>query len=162
MDCGEFTVSDEIVYTFLKPSVSEDYSDVSKYVITPIGGTFETTSYDDDALEHSISFRLQFECTRYDTMYDDEGGAQQLNILTKTRGLLLWRQSGLLIHIHQALPILGRTPIRHQSTTNQAGPLATITISIIAILLAILFGNTGGFIPTMPVGTEYARFYICG
>jgi hypothetical protein len=45
---GEFTVSDEIVYTFLKPSVSEDYSDVSKYVITPIGGTFETTSYDDD------------------------------------------------------------------------------------------------------------------
>ena len=34
-----------------------------------------------------------------------------------------------------------------------AGPLATISISILAILLSILFGNTGGFIPTVPVGT---------
>ena len=34
-----------------------------------------------------------------------------------------------------------------------AGPLNTITISILAILLSILFGNTGGFIPTVPVGT---------
>ncbi len=36
---------------------------------------------------------------------------------------------------------------------DHAGPLATITISILAILLSILFGNTGGFIPTVPVGT---------
>lgn len=34
-----------------------------------------------------------------------------------------------------------------------AGPLATITISTLAILLSILFGNTGGFIPTAPAGT---------
>lgn len=34
-----------------------------------------------------------------------------------------------------------------------AGPLATISISILAILLSILFGNTGGFIPTAPAGT---------
>ncbi|MGI5879553.1 MAG: hypothetical protein ACOX6L_03010 [Syntrophomonadaceae bacterium] len=34
-----------------------------------------------------------------------------------------------------------------------AGPLAAISISILAILLSILFGNTGGFIPTAPVGT---------
>lgn len=32
-------------------------------------------------------------------------------------------------------------------------PLSTISISILAILLSILFGNTGGFIPTVPVGT---------
>jgi hypothetical protein len=36
---------------------------------------------------------------------------------------------------------------------DHAGPLATITISTLAILLSILFGNTGGFIPTVPVGT---------
>jgi hypothetical protein len=34
-----------------------------------------------------------------------------------------------------------------------AGPLTTLVISILAILLSILFGNTGGFIPTVPVGT---------
>jgi hypothetical protein len=37
--------------------------------------------------------------------------------------------------------------------SDHAGPLATITISTLAILLSILFGNTGGFIPTVPVGT---------
>ncbi|NCC63009.1 MAG: hypothetical protein EOM12_19325, partial [Verrucomicrobiae bacterium] len=37
--------------------------------------------------------------------------------------------------------------------SDHAGPLATIAISILAILLSILFGNTGGFIPTVPVGT---------
>lgn len=36
---------------------------------------------------------------------------------------------------------------------DHADPLATISISILAILLSILFGNTGGFIPTVPVGT---------
>jgi hypothetical protein len=155
---GEFTVSDEIVYTFLKPSVSEDYSDVSKYVITPIGGTFETTSYDDDALEHSISFRLQFECTRYDTMYDDEGGS------TTTQHTYEDTWSFTLETVGFTDPYPSSTTDTRQDTnqdtnqdsnqaTNQAGPLATITISIIAILLAILFGNTGGFIPTMPVGT---------
>jgi hypothetical protein len=151
---GEFTISDEIVYTFLKPSVSEDYSDVSKYVITPIGGTFETTSYDDDALEHSISFRLQFECTRYDTMYDDEGGS------TTTQHTYEDTWSFTLETVGFTDPYPSSTTDTRQDTnqdtnqaTNQAGPLATITISIIAILLAILFGNTGGFIPTMPVGT---------
>jgi hypothetical protein len=34
-----------------------------------------------------------------------------------------------------------------------AGPLTTIAISILAILISILFGNTGGFIPTAPVKT---------
>ena len=42
---------------------------------------------------------------------------------------------------------------KNKSSDNPAGPLATITISILAILLSILFGNTGGFIPTVPVGT---------
>jgi hypothetical protein len=37
--------------------------------------------------------------------------------------------------------------------SDHAGPLATITISTLAILLSILLGNTGGFIPTVPVGT---------
>jgi hypothetical protein len=36
---------------------------------------------------------------------------------------------------------------------DHTGPLSTISISILAILLSILFGNTGGFIPTVPVGT---------
>jgi hypothetical protein len=34
-----------------------------------------------------------------------------------------------------------------------AGPLTTIAISILAILMSILFGNPGGFIPTAPVVT---------
>ena len=34
-----------------------------------------------------------------------------------------------------------------------AGPLTTIAISILAILMSILFGNTGGFIPAAPVVT---------
>lgn len=38
-------------------------------------------------------------------------------------------------------------------SADHAGPLATISISILAILLSILFGNTGGFIPTVPAGT---------
>lgn len=42
---------------------------------------------------------------------------------------------------------------KNKSADNPAGPVATITISILAILLSILFGNTGGFIPTVPVGT---------
>lgn len=42
---------------------------------------------------------------------------------------------------------------KNKSSGNPAGPMATITISILAILLSILFGNTGGFIPTVPVGT---------
>lgn len=42
---------------------------------------------------------------------------------------------------------------KNKSSDNPAGPLATISISILAILLSILFGNTGGFIPTVPVGT---------
>ena len=42
---------------------------------------------------------------------------------------------------------------KNKSSDNPAGPVATITISTLAILLSILFGNTGGFIPTVPVGT---------
>lgn len=34
-----------------------------------------------------------------------------------------------------------------------ADPLTTLVISILALLLSILFGNTGGFIPPVPVGT---------
>jgi hypothetical protein len=37
--------------------------------------------------------------------------------------------------------------------TGFADPLETLVISILAILISILFGNTGGFIPTVPVGT---------
>lgn len=43
--------------------------------------------------------------------------------------------------------------IDNSGNSDHAGPLSTITISILAILLSILFGNTGGFIPTVPVGT---------
>lgn len=42
---------------------------------------------------------------------------------------------------------------KNKSSDNPAGPLATISISILGILLSILFGNTGGFIPTVPAGT---------
>jgi hypothetical protein len=40
--------------------------------------------------------------------------------------------------------------------------LATIFISILAILLSILFGNTGGFIPTVPAGTGGAPAPVGG
>ena len=36
--------------------------------------------------------------------------------------------------------------------TDFADPLTTLVISILAILLSILFGGTGGFVPTTPVG----------
>ena len=53
----------------------------------------------------------------------------------------------------------GKTPSgifgkdKDKSSDSPADPLSTISISILAILLSILFGNTGGFIPTAPVGT---------
>ena len=46
--------------------------------------------------------------------------------------------------------ILGKD--KDNSSDSPAGPLSTITISILAILLSILFGNTGGFIPAAPAG----------
>jgi len=71
---GEFTVPDEIVYTMLTPSVSENYSNISKFRMAPYEGSLETTSYDGKGSEHHILFKLQFHCTRTDTVYDVEGG----------------------------------------------------------------------------------------
>jgi len=45
---------------------------------------------------------------------------------------------------------------RSSGKDDPAGPLTTLVISILAILLSILFGNTGGFIPTVPAGTDGA------
>ena len=72
---GKFSVPDEIVYTVLTPSVSENYSNVSKFRLVPYEGSLETTSYDDEELEHHILFKLKFHCTRTDTIYDVEGGS---------------------------------------------------------------------------------------
>lgn len=42
--------------------------------------------------------------------------------------------------------------------TDFADPLTTLVISVLAILLSILFGNTGGFIPTVPAGADLGRW----
>ncbi|KAF5046661.1 hypothetical protein DSECCO2_468450 [anaerobic digester metagenome] len=42
---------------------------------------------------------------------------------------------------------------REDGDNDHADPLTTLAISILGILLSILFGNTGGFIPTVPAGT---------
>ena len=177
---GEFSVPDEIVYTILKPSVSESYTDVSRFNITPYGGSFETISYDDDNLEHHIFFKLQFHCTRTDTIHDVEGGSTTNEHSYDDQ----WTFDMETVEFSDPYPL--EDIVSEGSTTenkkkvelkgeirddgdgkylriswdtgnsrnnNHAGPLATITISTLAILLSILFGNTGGFIPTVPVGT---------
>ena len=177
---GEFSVPDEIVYTILKPSVSESYTDVSRFSITPYGGSFETISYDDDNLEHHIFFKLQFHCTRTDTIHDVEGGSTTNEHSYDDQ----WTFDMETVEFSDPYPL--EDIVSEGSTTenkkkvelkgeirddgdgkylriswdtgnsrnnDHAGPLATISISILAILLSILFGNTGGFIPTVPVGT---------
>jgi hypothetical protein len=177
---GEFSVPDEIVYTILKPSVSESYTDVSRFSITPYGGSFETISYDDDNLEHHIFFKLQFHCTRTDTIHDVEGGSTTNEHSYDDQ----WTFDMETVEFSDPYPL--EDIVSEGSTTenkkkvelkgeirddgdgkylriswdtgnsrnnDHAGPVATITISTLAILLSILFGNTGGFIPTVPVGT---------
>ncbi|NLP25103.1 MAG: hypothetical protein GX382_11395, partial [Syntrophomonadaceae bacterium] len=172
---GEFAVPDEIVYTVLTPSVSESHSNISKFSITPYGGSFETTSYDDEESEHHILFKLQVHITRTDTVYDVEGGSttsehsydDELIFATRTVGFLdpypmqdadIVQKAGTKGKWEYYKPedrqwgfryTFGGTKSKH---TEHAGPLATIFISILAILLSILFGNTGGFIPTVPAG----------
>lgn len=182
---GEFSVPDAIVYTTLTPSVSESHSNISKFSITPYGGAFETTSYDDDELEHNIMFKLRFHCTRTDTVYDVEGGSttsehsydDELIFATRTVGFL---DPYPMEDIHSAQSSANHGEWEYYKPEDRdwgfrysfggtrskdaehAGPLATIFISILAILLSILFGNTGGFIPTVPAGTGGAPAPVGG
>jgi hypothetical protein len=169
---GEFTVPDEIVYTLLAPSVSESYSNISKFSFTPYGGSFKTTSY--DGLEHHILFKLRFHCNRTDTVYDVEGGSTT----TENSYDDEWTFSMETVGFSDPYPIEDTDSTQNagakgewkfykpegggwgwrktsggSGNSDHAGPLATITISTLAILLSILFGNTGGFIPTVPVET---------
>lgn len=141
---GEFTVPDEIVYTVLTPSVSENYSNISKFRMVPYEGSLETTSYDDKGSEHHILFKLQFHCTRTDTVYDVEGGAQQLKIHTMTNGLLVWRQLDFPTHIQWSIPTLHKTQELRESgnITNQR-----IETGAFDIILAAIAQKT----PSMPV-----------
>lgn len=173
---GEFSVPDEIVYTILKPSVSENYSDVSRFSITPYGGSFETTSYDDDNLEHHIFFKLRFHCTRTDTLYDVEGGStttqnsydDEWTFYMETVGFSdpypiedtdSTQNTGANAKSKYYKPEDRDWGLKYdlggnsEKNTEHADPLATIIISILAILLSILLGNTGGFLPTAPTGT---------
>ena len=173
---GEFTVPDEIVYTMLTPSVSENYSNISKFRMAPYEGSLETTSYDGKGSEHHILFKLQFHCTRTDTVYDVEGGSTT----TENSYDDEWTFNMETVRFSDPYPIEDTDSTQNAGAKGKweyykpedrdwgfrynfggnsakeaehAGPLATISISILAILLSILFGNTGGFIPTVPVGT---------
>ena len=172
---GEFTVSDEIIYTVLTPSVSENYSNISKFRMAPDEGSLETTSYDGKGSEHHILFKLQFHCTRTDTVYDVEGGSTT----TENSYDDEWTFNMETVGFSDPYPIEDTDSTQNAGAKGKweyykpedrdwgfrynfggnsakeaehAGPLATISISILAILLSILFGNTGGFIPTVPVG----------
>ena len=173
---GEFTVPDEIVYTVLTPSVSENYSNISKFRMVPYEGSLETTSYDGKGSEHHILFKLQFHCTRTDTVYDVEGGSTT----TENSYDDEWTFNMETVGFSDPYPIEDTDSTQNAvakgkweyykpedrdwgfrykfggnraKDADHAGPLSTISISILAILLSILFGNTGGFIPTVPVGT---------
>ncbi len=173
---GEFTVPDEIVYTVLTPSVSENYSNISKFRMAPYEGSLETTSYDGKGSEHHILFKLQFHCTRTDTVYDVEGGSTT----TENSYDDEWTFNMETVRFSDPYPIEDTDSTQNAGAKGKweyykpedrdwgfrynfggnsakeaehAGPLATISISILAILLSILFGNTGGFIPTVPAGT---------
>lgn len=173
---GEFTVPDEIVYTVLTPSVSENYSNISKFRMAPYEGSLETTSYDGKGSEHHILFKLQFHCTRTDTVYDVEGGSTT----TENSYDDEWTFNMETVGFSDPYPIEDTDSTQNAGAKGKweyykpedrdwgfrynfggnsakeaehSGPLATISISILAILLSILFGNTGGFIPTVPVGT---------
>lgn len=50
-------------------------------------------------------------------------------------------------------PFLAQGGSTASEDTDFADPLTTLVISVLAILLSILFGNTGGFIPTVSAGT---------
>ncbi len=173
---GEFTVPDEIVYTVLTPSVSENYSNISKFRMVPYKGSLKTTSYNGKGSEHHILFKLQFHCTRTDTVYDVEGGSTTSEHSYDDE----WTFDMETVGFSSPYPIEDTNSTQNAvakgkweyykpedkdwgfrykfggnraKDAEHAGPLATITISILAILLSILFGNTGGFIPTVPVGT---------
>ena len=177
---GKFSVPDEIVYTVLTPSVSENYSNVSKFRMVPYEGSLETTSYDDEELEHHILFKLKFHCTRTETIYDVEGGSttnehsydDEWTFDMETVGfsdpypLEDIVSEGSTTENKKKVELKGEIrddgdgkylriswDTGNSRNNDHAGPLATITISTLAILLSILFGNTGGFIPTVPVGT---------
>lgn len=160
---GEFSVPDAIVYTILTPSVTESYSNISKFSITPYGGSFETTSYDEDDLEHSVLFKLQFHCTRTDTVYDEEGGSTTTESTYDDNWIFEMNTVGFVDPYPMkndgnkgkgtGNPTDKTSDDSATDDTGFADPLETLVISILAILISILFGNTGGFIPTVPVGT---------
>ena len=167
---GEFSVPDEIVYTVLKPSVSESYTDTSKFSLTPYGGSFQTPSYDDQELEHRIAFKLQFHCTRTDTVYDVEGGSRTTENSYDDEGTFNMGTVGFSdpypveeSDSTQSVGVTGKWefykppdrqwgfPIIWQKEPEM--PSAGLHYhQHFAILLSILFGNTGGFIPTVPAG----------
>ncbi|MEA4964198.1 MAG: hypothetical protein VB055_00020 [Oscillospiraceae bacterium] len=160
---GEFSVPDAIVYTILTPSVTESYSNISKFSITPYGGSFETTSYDEDDLEHSVLFKLQFHCTRTDTVYDEEGGSTTTESTYDDNWIFEMKTVGFVDPYPMkndgnkgkgtGNPTDKTSDDSATDDTGFADPLETLVISILAILISILFGNTGGFIPTVPVRT---------
>ena len=182
---GEFSVPDAIVYTMLTPSVSESHSNISKFSITPYGGSFETTSYDDEESEHHILFKLQVHITRTDTVYDVEGGStttensydDEWTFDTETVG---FADPYPMEDIHSAQSSANHGEWEYYKPEDRdwgfrysfggtrskdaehADPLTTLVISILAILLSILFGNTGGFIPTAPAGTGGAPAPVGG
>ncbi|HHX71790.1 MAG TPA: hypothetical protein GX701_02540, partial [Clostridiales bacterium] len=176
---GEFSVPDAIDYTILSPSVSESYSNISKFSITPYVGSFETISYDDDDLEHQVLFKLKFYCTRTDTIYDVEGGSTTTENTYDDEWIFEMKTVGFVDPYpledtdsegstdgnKKKVELKGEIrddgdgkylriswDTGNSRNNNHAGPLATITISTLAILLSILFGNTGGFIPPAAAG----------
>ncbi|WMI82531.1 phage tail tape measure protein [Anaerotignum sp. MB30-C6] len=173
---GKFSVPDEIVYTVLTPSVSENYSNISNFRVIPYEGSLETTSYDDKELEHHILFKVKVHCIRTDTIYDVEGGSKTNEHPYDDE----WTFAMETFGFSDPYPIEGTDSTQSSEAKREwefyepegggwgwrynfggnsakdadhAGPLTTIIISILALLLSILFGNTGGFIPTVPVGT---------
>lgn len=176
---GEFTVPEDIVYTILSPSVSEDYSNIQEFRITPKGGTFES-DYQDNGLEQSIYFSLNVLINTKQTNYDMEGGSET----TENSYEDTWRFNLDTVGFADPYPIenadYGAGAAENNKTTKYKGefvddgdgtylritwgtgnpgqneaadPVSTISISVLAILLAILFGNMGGAIPTVPMGS---------
>jgi hypothetical protein len=163
----------------MSPSASENYSDTKEFHITPKGGAFES-NYNDERLEHNIDFRLKVLIDCKETLYDIGGGSTtsehsyediwSFNIKTvgfvdlyptentdaggsKAKNKKKANLKGEFIDEGDGTFLRISWGNGNSRNNDHAGPLATISISILAILLSILFGNTGGFIPTVPAGT---------
>lgn len=153
----------EIIYTQVhptQPTASGPYNRTDQWIMIPHKASF--VSHLTDGGEHWFEFRYYFHGTETQANTWGSGEAESIQIEMNDRDFNFDLKS-----MGFAEPILtgsSKDDEKNSKTTNNAkgstatensdfaDPLTTLVISILAILLSILFGNTGGFIPSVPAG----------